>query len=363
MLRFFRPNRRRGSANRAPLANMVQPLEARSLLTGTVTVAISGQSVTVTGTDSNDEVEIVFSPDKIAISGDHGTKIKFYGVVSDQAELPGDTVAKDLVINMKGGNDTVQIVTDESNGNVRQLGKDLKIDMGSGNDRLVVTTETGSLSVGGRLNVMLGAGDDCFIGGQYDAIREALYGDGNPSHDQFRVQRDVSVQGNAGNDKIGLAGMEIGGKLSLDGGDQKDVMGLSEMNIFGNLEVKGGDGNDDFASEQLNIQGKTNMDLGKGDDRVAFEGGRTGQSQTDVTISLGAGNDKLAIASDITINGKLDGGPGRDQLAIYFPRGKLSVKGFEEQADSYADQTDAYDDLRIDIGADVIDALRQCLQS
>ncbi len=363
MMGFFRPNRRRGSVNRTLVASIVQPLEARSLLTGIVNVAVSGQSVTVTGTDSNDDVEIVFSPDKIAISGDHGTKIKFNGVVSDQADLPSGTVAKDLVVNMKGGNDSVRIVTDESNGNVRQIGRDLKIDMGSGNDHLVVTTETGSLSIGGRLNVTLGAGDDCFIGGQYDAIREALYGDGNPSHDQFRVQGDVSVQGNAGNDKIGLAGMQIGGKLSLDGGDQNDVMGLSELNISGNLEVKGGNGNDDFASEQLNIQGKTNMELGNGDDRVAFEGGRTGQSQMDVNLSLGAGNDELAIASDITVNGKLDGGSGRDQLATYFPRGKLSVKGLEDQSDSYADQTDAYDDLRIDIGADVLDALRQCLQS
>lgn len=362
MLRFFRPNRRRGSANRAPLANMVQPLEARSLLTGIVTVAISGQSVTVTGTDSNDDVEIVFSPDKIAISGDHGTKIKFNGVVSDQADLPNGTVAKDLVVNMKGGNDMVQIVTDESNGNVRQIGRDLKIDMGSGNDHLVVSTETGSLSIGGRLNVTLGAGDDCFIGGQYDAIREALYGDGNPSHDQFRVHGDVSVQGNAGNDKIGLAGMEIGGSLSLDGGDQNDEMGISDMNIYGKLNVSGGNGNgnDDFASELLNIQGKTTIDMGNGDDRVAFEGGPSGQSQMEVNISMGAGNDRLAIASDITVNGKMDGGSGRDQVATYFTLGKLSVKGFEDRTD---DQEDKYKVLRNDIGGDVLNALRLGVQS
>lgn len=64
----------------------------------------------------------------------------------------------------------------------------------------------------------------------------------------------------------------------------------------------------------------------------------------------------------IRINGKFDGGAGRDQLATYFPRGKLAVKGIEVQSDSYVNQTDAYHDLRIDIGPDVINALRQCLQ-
>lgn len=329
---------RRKNAKRAVrvLAGEVQQLERRSLLTGTVTIALVGNNLTVTGDSGNNDVRIEVSEAGVTAQGyvDSNddipinlTKIKFGGVTykagelvelvsaEDLAELEGALVLGNLIVNMGAGNDQIEVsvgAQDEGDTAIDLLKVSgiLKIDLGTGSDRVYVGFNETDLEVVGAASVIGGAGDDDID----------VYAGGEEIDSTATFKSTLTVDSGAGSDDVYLK--------------------WDELNVKGNELITTGDGSDyayqGFNGESL-LQGRLDFKTGNGDDYAYQNFNDDATINSTLNFEGGNGSDELGIVENsnvhVTIKGNLsfDGGVGAGDDYVYVEFGdsgsSLSVLG------------------------------------
>ena len=347
MPRNFRNSRRNLRKFSGVVPGQIEQLETRSLLTGTVNVVLSASnSLTITGDDDNNAINIDISEDGVRVTTTGGTALKINGVLDGDSNVVFPLPAapfKDVKIDMKGGNDTVNITVDNGSGSGLGTGA------GSG--------AADPLAITGDLTVKLGDGNNSF---NLDLIGD---GGGNGAV-ALSVGGDVKITGGKGSDFVDLDFDDtedqdgntvfIGKGLTIDLGDGEngtDITTDSDFTVTGDVKYKGGKNGDVLT---LHNQGTTkflkslSVDTGKGSgtlqqdaaDDVSFHSDDDSSLAVtkDVTIKVGDGVESFVEIEDdkVTIGGKLDitTGSGKDEVFVGFGSGGGSSVGKDVDIDT-----------------------------
>ena len=150
----------------------VESLENRTVLTGNVTAVVSHGSLVVTGDAADNGITITqVDSDSFQIAGDASTTINGQSLGTP---VVLDGIAKNVLVDMKSGNDSVSL-------DGLSIQRNLVVNGGSGNDEIALT------DVFVRLNTVLrgGAGNDDISANQVDTGATLLIdaGKGNNSID------------------------------------------------------------------------------------------------------------------------------------------------------------------------------------
>ncbi|HEX8911889.1 MAG TPA: calcium-binding protein [Humisphaera sp.] len=302
---------------RHPAAPLVEPLEGRRLLSGTLAYDARMRMVTYTGTDGADAIDVSLAPDTGEV------------VFVENGKPAGRFPASVLFVNLstKGGNDVVNVMFDRQ--------RYAHVEAGAGNDRVVTDTLGGDIygqdgndylranennvigggrgadDMGGG-NVWYGDRGDYLVISVDDVANDGGKGEGDNVHACF------AVTGGDGNDRIsGGPGVD-----RLYGGNGNDRLWGND----GNDITDGGDGDDVIASSRGNDAfyggpGTDTADYSTRSDplRLSLDGlandGGSGEKDTirdDVENLIGgSGNDKLYGNADAN---RLEGRGGNDEL-------------------------------------------------
>lgn len=335
MMRTFRRRlRRRSGSSICPtsLAAEVQSLERRSLPTGTVTAALSGQSLTIGGDNLDNNILIEIRTDGIFLTGlpDEGsdpatfTKIQFGGETfsaGEEVQLTNAPTLKHLTILMRGGNDNVRIHVGVAAGSIdpedaptATITGRVRINLGRGNDHGVVLLNNGTLSISGNLEGDLENGDDCLLVG----TNEVLAG-GADLQEPIEVGGSVIILGRLGSDFVGLGDVNVGRSVTIDSGDHADALTLQTVAVDGNLSIIAAGGDDDLSLNDVTVAGSTAVRGGAGNDRVVVNGFTATKN---VAVYLASGEDQISLSAmrlDESARVTIDGGSGTDALASSDP--------------------------------------------
>ena len=375
-LAMKRNSRRNRSVNRSRSDVEIQQLEPRTLLTGTVTVAITAAGdVLVSGDTKDNSVAVTVDSGGIHVTGQSGTSIR-YGKTTKTAgttiTAPVPSAIRDLRINMGGGNDTV-FFTSNAPVNVR---RNVDLDMGPGNDTLLISDNAG-INVGNNVQITTGAGNDkvgistsggttnsesnaaalAASGGLINVGKDLTIntGLGNDSvgladagkfagvtnattllavaddtgsvmSQKIRVGRDLKISTGAGNDKVGVLGVEVKRDATLNtGAGRGDVLGVSNLRVGRTLDLIFGDTN---ALQNVTVAGAVKIRSGIANDRFTLDKIHAGS----VDINLQGGNDEIAIGANVVVTGKvkINGGAGKNNnIASLTSLSRASVKNFK----------------------------------
>jgi hypothetical protein len=300
------------------LSAEVQSLEPRTLPAGTVTASVTGGSITLNGDRLDNSIEVELTPEGIFVRGVDGTNIKM-GVrtISDGSDVklaPGPSVTRDLVINLKDGDDSVSVYAGRDSVNA-VIGRNLKINTGRGSDVAQIEVRDGTLTIGNELNIELDA----------DADRLLLDGNARVETDlpeqleemktaPLHVTGLAKISGGSGDDVIGVVNVSTGGNVEIQTGHGDDTIGIEDALVGANAVISTGAGNDDVGIAYVTVLGRTNITTGSGDDRVGIF---SGHAEGDVTILLQQGNDTLAVDGELSVGEDaqvtLNGGNGRNE--------------------------------------------------
>jgi hypothetical protein len=364
----------------------IEQLERRDVLSGDVTVAVVGGDLVITG-DASDNYLFIYQN----VGGDwivHGGRQLSGGsaVTGTETDVNGQStpqtfagVTGDLLIDMAGGNDEIEI----SNGDVLGVAD---IDLGAGDNHLILTTafelptprfETndasaevrGALDFTGAVTVTSDTGDDSVYidvdvtmtddftfaaGDGDDFVRLAgagtwtvggdvllTFGTGDDVFNSDSLAINVTgnfgvTQGDAGSNgaEIFLVDSTVGGNVTITGAAGRNAVKLDSLDA-GVVSLTLGAGADEVDVLDLTATSFA-CDLGDGDDRdVRFE-----NITADTTISLAAGSglDIISIqtlaATTVTVTGgddadgiiafditattvSFDSGDGTDVVGVY----------------------------------------------
>jgi hypothetical protein len=323
------------SSRRQRFTPQLESLEERQLLNGApISASLSGSTLTVRGSQSNDNIQI----------NDDGTHVQVFAFqpAGSSTSLGVFTNISNIVVDTRGGNDLVRYMIQGTNplqigqpGNVA-INHNLTASLGSGNDRFEanvvatlqlpnVATTLSSLGSGSHLsmNVSGGAGDDValFRAGIIGANSSLLFKfDGGAGNDNFTTQYGIPGVGQQANTSVRLV-------FTGDAGnDQAVVSVLGDLTSTSELseDLEGGAGNDSIFSlfNQGNMDGSVDLftDGGAGNDKIFadYEMGGFNSFGRINAVELGdGGNDDLtfiahAHANPPSISALLNGGPGND---------------------------------------------------
>lgn len=357
--------RRRKSMSRSAGTVEIQSLESRQLLTGTVNLVINQRThdVTLIGDAKSNAVQISVSGTEASIVGVSGTSLRIGRSViapDTPVSLPLDSI-RDLTAILGAGNDSlavlveaetamrnVTVLTGPGDDNVyfRNSGDGavsishmMTINTDGGNDSVMI--EAGAaVSVGRDLTINTGAGNDGLVlvdtskfsldVSDAETLAQSLMNVQNDTdtagNQLIRVGRSLRVNSGAGNDVMGLMGIEVGQDAVIStGGGKFDAAGISNMRVGRNATLTGG-GN--IAARNISVGRDLTLIGGASVDQVAVDNLAVGRN---VHVNLGAGNDILAIGENVAIgrSAVLIGGGGRDQFLSAAPIAGARVISFE----------------------------------
>ena len=356
---MIRHSRKRITSNNSVSPLEIQQLEPRTLLTGTVTLALSAAGdISVTGDSKDNNVTVEVDSGGIHVTGLSGTSLRYGKMIhaaGDTVTLPIPSVIRDLRVDMKGGNDTLSFT---STGEVN-VGRDVDIDMGAGNDRLtiadsaginvgrnfkaltsagndkvVISTNGGQINVGNDLSINTGPGNDAVgladaekFAGVTDAATLLAVADdtGTEMSQQIRVGRDLNITTGGGNDTVGVAGVEAGRNANLNtGAGRGDILGVSNLRAGRNLDLNLGDTN---ALQNVTVARTIKVRSGASNDRFVVDRIHAGS----VDVNLQGGNDQLAIGADVVVTGRvnINGGAGKNSLESMTSLSGATVRNFK----------------------------------
>lgn len=206
---------------------------------GNVTVSYVRGNLRVLGDKGNNSIQISGDATSITVLGLGDTKIN--GAAAPYV-IPSASISNNLLINMRGGNDTVGIkdlIIQNNTG----------ISLGLGNDILEIDHVTGL----NDLRVSAGLGNDRV------SITNSTF------HD------NVKVNGSGGNDLIGLKTVEVGGNLIARGAGGSDTLIADATNVGGNAIVTGGGGNDSLGARASAVGHNLRLTGGGGKDTAQID--------------------------------------------------------------------------------------------
>jgi hypothetical protein len=307
-----------------------QQLENRQMMSGTpighVTATLKNGTLTITGDNNNDGIEITQSPN-------HPNRLTITGLQQpNSTKVNGTTgpvvfngVTGDVNINLGSGNDNVAI-EGTGLGVMTYLPRNLTVNLGNGNNVL----EMVSVTVGGKVSVTGGTGDDTVIlamtnvgspavnGGANDLTINLGGGNNQMALYYVSVERDLQILDTASNsDELLMYGDYAGRNLLIETGAGNDILELAEIDAGSLLDIYTGAGQDQltlgtvtgglFSNDPMN--GSVNageqiwVDLGAGDDTLNF----TAPVNANSAVYLGNTGQDHSYTNGLSLSGSFSG--------------------------------------------------------
>ena len=305
----------------------VEALERRLNLAGNVVVALSGSTLSVTGDDSANSVEIVQTgAAQLTVSGfktgpgQVQTNLSFKGIAATETG-PGTNIFTinlagpiSLKANMKGGAD--ELTLGDSGGAFVSSVTSLSVDMGAGMDELNI--EKAAVTGSGATSISLGGDNDYdyFSAVDVTAANSAVtiksgngYGYVNIDNSSNLAASFKSLTINGGNhgDSVYLSGVNVTTATTISTGSDYDYVSTNNLTT-GTLKAQLGSGDDTFYGYGLTVNattGTTLIDLSSGNDRAYFSTGLANPLiKNSLTISGGAGENDTSVYNT-TVQGAL----------------------------------------------------------
>ena len=252
------------------VADCIQSLENRALLTGNVQASLSGPHLSVTGDPADNQLEVTVIDNKVVLRGLTGTTI------NGSAELfviaaGTDTVPGNITIATGAGNDSVVLSR-----NVIIAGV-VWLDGGDGNDALSVTGATfrSTLNIYGR------AGNDTIS--VKDSTTEGL----------------LRIKGKSGDDLISLTNLTADGEIRIDGGSGADGVSFNNVTTHSSTRINTGAGNDDISIRGSALNGALRIRTRQDSDMVQMDGNTVNGP---VSINSGRNSDAVQLKNTNTFN-------------------------------------------------------------
>ncbi len=227
-----------------------EPLEVRVLPAGSVTVARvesgGGWDLVVNGDSQSNSVDIIQkSIDNYYVVGKGGTKIN--GVVNGSFKFTFSGITDDVLIDLGGGNDVLNMRGNSTGLTDMDVDDLLKIQMGSGNDTLNLKY----LDVEGDIEVDLGTGVDTMTASDCDVLGDFKVTSSTTSRSLVKQRVDVTnvMAGNIDIDLnyslavVNIVGSSADDAIVVELGSGDDKLNIKTSGSFG-FRLDGGDGND-----------------------------------------------------------------------------------------------------------------------
>lgn len=343
----------------------LESLESKRMLAGDVAVSVVAGSLVIDGDDLDNQIAITSGqePGSYIVRGLEGTTVTLVG--SDAAggsEVAVTGVRRDVRVALGAGNDVVQV----GDATFRES---LRIATGEGDDTVVIggprpnetlpDAEEALVRVGGGLHIETGAGADTVTVASA-SVRGHLGIGAGEGDDTVRLGRRLeeptpeSLADTPAESSIDTAALRVGGGVGVRLGDGTD--GLAAAGVASpSFRVHGGAGDDSIRLQSLSTGG---LAIGGGGEEGADEvlldrvHARNAQVHTgdgadavriidsvfaQLAVSLGAGDDTLAVGGSSARIALLGGGDGdadafRDLGENEFRRKQM--RGFELPTES-----------------------------
>lgn len=281
--------------------NPVAALERRSLLAGNVTAAFDGLNLVITGDNSSNQVEVLYTGVDVLVRGLNGTTVN--GAAADFLAVAAlDTLPGDLRVTLNKGNDLLYVddavvITDN-----------LIVTPGAGDDMTVLDTVT----VGGRIEMgsIFPSTDDPgndSVSMENVTADQILVATGT-GHDVVRLDvtttDDVIVITGSGDDLI-TGDIQTPELIVLSAGSGNDLV-LGSLD-GGGIAVDLESGNDGFIVNDFNqtdAARQATINLGKGNDRATLGLGSINVVSL-LQISGSKGTDRVFLIPGGTFGGGL----------------------------------------------------------
>ena len=311
-----------------PFRLSAEPLEARRVMDGTVNVALSGNNVKLTGDDLGNNVVVSQVNGKLRIEGTL-TNITLNGNTAAFQEISGLDFSKlQMKFDMKGGDDIIGVGSDQT----QLTMKSLSISSGAGSDSIGLTT----LAVSGNVNVKT------FKSANENELDQVLVLGVNTFGGDFKVRT-----GGGNDQFLGAVGgaLTVGKRISIDAGAGDDVVTLNAYTCT-NASIRLGEGTNQFNSFNGNVTQKLDVRSGKGTDTVTANTGGTynkisinlgdgddtatadGFTVADIRVNMGKGNDTAnGNALNMTQFDLFDGGAGNDTFNFTASNSNIPAAG------------------------------------
>ena len=322
--RRFRQSAAPRHAARRRVTLAAERLESRLAPAGLVSVAVSGDVLTVTGDHDANAVGIRRGEDGfLSVVGlqqePFVTAIRGPdGVVGNGTTLR--TPIREIRVRMAGGDDVVELGTlDERGSPATTLGR-LVVDLGDGNDSMTA----GVLEVGGVITIRAGGGNDeiflrdvrsfssiLITAGDGDDIVALTSGSG--------ALLDVCIDGGSGADELAVVnGIEVGRRLSVVGGAGTDEVFIGSLvSVHGAMRIAGGPGDDEIAvADRVQVLGVTTLVGGAHADRMVLAGSVA--MDAGLSVAAGPGDDLVVVTGSVSTsrNVAIGMGTGTDRLDV-----------------------------------------------
>lgn len=316
-------------------------LEERRLLAGNVTATINaGGDLIVNGDGEDNDISILIDDaGNVELLSDASTFV-------DDSGLDGKTVSRNVVVNMRGGNDQVVIADDVGDGDWTRIPvENIRVSAGSGDDTAIVT----QLNITGDVRLNGGAGNDA-LDVKYSDILGSVTLSGGGGNDRgitegLIVEEDLDIGLGTGNDEAFVLDTYVVEDLSISVGSGDNDVVVRDSGALG-LKVNSTGGADSIEIEnfeakyesvnistgggvdEVTITGLTDVDqlkigTGGGDDVVFVSDAEAEQTQ----LNTASGDDEARIAYSDFGEAQITMGSGDDALTIHSSTGYGTAKG------------------------------------
>jgi hypothetical protein len=249
---------------------------------------------------------------------------------------PQDTISgvtRDVLVDMRGGDDYVLLENATAERNVRVNmgaggGLAVLVSVSTGRHVSVLPGRGGQLDayvltsvVGGNLHVCGGGGSDrAFITDTTVQGNMTARLGGGADELQIRggvVGRDTIVQSGAGNDTIGIQGLVVQRDLRIDPCHGDDVVSLSDIGVSRHATIRLNRGLNTVEIDRMEVFARFALSGGRDADRVLVGTAGTGGLTADsASFSLGSGDDTLVLLDSLFRELAVDMGAGSDECYL-----------------------------------------------
>ena len=266
----------RGAGVPAPAKRrlVLEPLERRMLLSGNVTVLVSGVDLIVTGDGDDNNIRIsqdgllytdqfeLSSPDGTTINGGVGPRV-FDGIFgniiinmgggSEVVEIEDCTVPGEIVFNGGSGDNSLTIDPTTVNGDIHitngvgfdytqffdvTVGGSITIANGIGGSFIGFNAPPGTNEIAGSVTITNGTGIDELIMIETEVLGNLTVNNGNGGALPFALPIDGEVDGSI----TLIEGSHIGGTVSITNWNGVDEQGFFGIQVDGSVVVNNGNG-------------------------------------------------------------------------------------------------------------------------
>ncbi|MGH1488173.1 MAG: Ig-like domain-containing protein [Acidimicrobiales bacterium] len=273
----------------------------------TVTVRERPNNIVDINGDNTDEF--------ITICGGDSGHVVLNSELEIVAVIPATT--RTLRINMRGGDDTVQIGSTETCGSNRlSFALDVRVILGSGDD----VFSAANLTVGRNLIVLGQGGADELVLSDVAAGR-------------------LNANTSSGSSEVTIRDSDLG-RTSLRGGSSVDVVSIERSFLGRNPVIFTNSGDDSVTAIGSAALGRVTINAGGGDDLVDWSEVSTceddvcpdetpRQSDYKLNVIMGGGTDTTRTAVDLVPGDRLSGGAGNADRLLFFAPGGATINAYE----------------------------------